>query len=465
MNVAAAELFSGANSPADPTHYGIARKHRYRMTAGLVNIAIWTLAACFLIGVTPRYTSEWALIIPASETDARVNLANVGQAYGTARSSYDSRSLDPRVNYRSIIESSPVLAAAAEIAGIDRADFPRPRIKLPDQSSIISFEISASEPESARDLGVALDRAFRARLAELRTNETEERDAGIENAIDSARNNLARAQRELLQFKADNSVFSSAQLDEMANTAVGLEARQRTLTEQLSGRERWLASARRHLGVDSHQAAHSLVVQSDSLFLAHYAQYVEARTLLSEYAYKFGANHPRFNAQEQRATHMFSTLAERARQLHGPGLTPDRLKNLIILLDEKNREPLFARYVEATVERDGMQAEIDVVENQIKALGSALEQIARKHAMLEDLERRVQFAEAVFNSALGKIDVGRSNVYSSYPLVQSLVAPSLPEGPSSPVPLFVILGAIAASLFFSVGLTLAWLRNKHARRG
>ncbi len=460
MSAVVADLLATPVS-ANASYYPTARTRRYILAAILANLLVWTVAVVYLAIVPPRYTSEWSLIIPASDTDARVNLTDVGQAYGTARSSYDSRSLDPRVNYKSIADSSPVLAAAAALSGTDPREFPRPRIKLLDQSSIISLEITADDPDLARARAVALNKAFAQRLADLRTNETEERDAGVKNAIAEARDNLHAAQQELLQFRTENAVFSSAQLDEMANTAVSLEARRKTLAEQLAGRSSWLRSARQHLGVDSHQAAHSLIVQSDSLFLAHYAQYVEATALLSDYAYKFGANHPRVKAQQKRATAMFNKLAARALELHGPGLSETKLRKLIILMDEKSREPLFGRFVEAAVEYDSLNGEISVVESQISELNSALEQLARKHATLEDLERRVQFAEAVFNSALGKIDVGRSNVYSSYPLVQNLVAPTLPSAPSSPLLVLVILGALAASIFFSIGLSLAWLRNKH----
>ena len=461
MSAVTADVFADA-APCDSLHFGVARQRRYVLAAILTNLLIWTIAGLYLLTVPPSYTSEWALIIPVSDMDARVNIADVGQAYGTTRSSYDSRSLDPRVNYKSILESTPVLASAADSAGIAREDFPRPRISLPDQSSIIELEVSAQDAQTALRYAEALNEAFRLRLADLRINETEERDAGIETAISDAHEWLRVAQDKLVEFKTEKGVFSSAQLDEMANAVVGLGARRNALSERLAGQQAWIKSAREHLGITSHQAAHALIVQSDSLFLAHYTQYVDATALLSEYAYKFGENHPRVLTQQKHSQAMFEKLAARAKQLHGPGLGASELKKLIILTDEKSREPMFASYVAAAVEGDRLHSELSAVDSQIMAMRTELEQLARNHATLEDLERRAQFAEAVFNSALGKIDVGRSNVYSSYPLIQNLVAPSAPTRPSAPILALVILGALVASAFVSTGLTLTWMRNKHA---
>ena len=74
---------------------------------------------------------------------------------------------------------------------------------------------------------------------------------------------------------------------------------------------------------------------------------------------------------------------------------------------------------------------------------------------LDELIRNHQVAEATFSSALARIDTSKADVFVSYPLVQLLDMPSLPESPSSPKKLFVVLGAVFSSLF-SMSATGSW---------
>ena len=68
-------------------------------------------------------------------------------------------------------------------------------------------------------------------------------------------------------------------------------------------------------------------------------------------------------------------------------------------------------------------------------------------------------AEAVFASAIARSESKKTDVYASYPLIQVLENPSLPERPSSPNKKLSIAAGIAATLMLLIGLTLAWVRN------
>jgi uncharacterized protein involved in exopolysaccharide biosynthesis len=83
---------------------------------------------------------------------------------------------------------------------------------------------------------------------------------------------------------------------------------------------------------------------------------------------------------------------------------------------------------------------------------------------LDDLKRDVQVADAVFSSALARIDTSKSDFFASYPIVQTLEAPETPLRPSSPLPLLAIAGGFAASLFILAALVLTWLRTALLQR-
>jgi uncharacterized protein involved in exopolysaccharide biosynthesis len=78
---------------------------------------------------------------------------------------------------------------------------------------------------------------------------------------------------------------------------------------------------------------------------------------------------------------------------------------------------------------------------------------------LADLQRDHRIAEAVFSSALARIDTNKLDPFASYPLVQTLAAPSLPRGPSSPSKAIALAGAFGATLLTLLAFGLLWLRQ------
>jgi uncharacterized protein involved in exopolysaccharide biosynthesis len=71
----------------------------------------------------------------------------------------------------------------------------------------------------------------------------------------------------------------------------------------------------------------------------------------------------------------------------------------------------------------------------------------------------MQVAEAVFSSTLTRLDIGKSNASGSYPLIQVVAEPSLPDSATSPKKSYVYFGAAVGSLFSTTGLVLLWLRS------
>ncbi len=125
------------------------RRRRYFLVAALGSAFIWALALA-VVWLVPRvWAVDYTLILPSSDPDGRVSLNEVGQAYATSRSTYDGKSLDPRVNYRQIMMSDDVLDAAAKLAEVPLARFGTPRIKLIDQSSVMEVEVRGGSAKGA----------------------------------------------------------------------------------------------------------------------------------------------------------------------------------------------------------------------------------------------------------------------------------------------------------------------------
>ncbi|MEM6496173.1 MAG: hypothetical protein AAF709_05550, partial [Pseudomonadota bacterium] len=78
---------------------------------------------------------------------------------------------------------------------------------------------------------------------------------------------------------------------------------------------------------------------------------------------------------------------------------------------------------------------------------------------LDDLQRDHQIANAVFSSAVARIDTTTSDIYASYPLLQVLDPPTLPDSPSSPNILIAVLAAVGGSGLAIAGWFFAWLHQ------
>ena len=93
-----------------------------------------------------------------------------------------------------------------------------------------------------------------------------------------------------------------------------------------------------------------------------------------------------------------------------------------------------------------------------------LERSTTDASKLEDLKRKHQVATAVFTTALAKVDIGKSDHFSSYPLVQLLAEPSVPEKPETLDRKLALLGGVAGSLLSLFGIILLWVRKPYLQR-
>lgn len=437
-----------------------ARRNRYVFAALLGNIGVWTLTALVLTVMPRSYVTEWSLILPASDPDAQVNMADIGQAYATNRATYDSKALDPRVNYRAVLTSSTVIARAAERVGLPPEAFGASKIKLLDQSSIIQLTTTGGSAEQSEAKAKALFAAFSERLDELRANEGVERDRGIEASIRTSREKLEAAQTNLVDFKVSAKVVSARQLEEAVARIGGLETRLLELSGEAARLQAQLARLSASLGVSPTDAGRIVTLQADAQFVTLLGKYATAGAELAEYGSRWDEGHPRVMSASGRHDSTAEALNARARTLLGARLTPAQLRRLALAGSDRSQEPLIREMVSLHAQHVATQAELAAVRQAHATARTTLDPLARDSSQLDDLQRRLQFSEAVFNSALGKIDVGRANIFSSYPLVQLLEEPRAPKRRDKRPLLFALAGATACSLLLSMALTLAWLRKK-----
>ena len=192
------------------------------------------------------------------------------------------------------------------------------------------------------------------------------------------------------------------------------------------------------------------------------ARYARANGEHAQRSGTLGAAHATIEELASQKASLKADLARRGSAV--TGLDGAKVIAFADLAVSNTRESLFASLTEPDSDRTGHGVAHAELRRQISAQSADTKEQVAQAAQLADLLRDLRLAEAVFSSALARLDTNKSDPFASYPLVQTLEAPSLPRARAAPSPLLVIAGAIAATVFILIGFLLLWLRQPIIRK-
>ncbi len=433
----------------------------YMLAALLALTALWAPALFIVITSKPTYTSKWTLILPGAGSGQSINLESIGQASAMTTSPYAGTSLDPKVNYKAIAESLPVIARAAESLSLAAGQFNKPKIKLVDQSTLMYFDLTADSGQLAYDKSYALYNALQEKLTWLRNDESMRREKATRVILDSFSTKLTNSQASLLDFRSSASIVSMEQFDEITLSIERMRGQHSNLLAELSGLEAHTSSLGNTLGIAPLLAADAMSLQQDQLFQKQLKAYAENSAKVTEYTAKWGNRHPKLVAAIHQQKQSHRALLQRSKLLLRKPMPVDQ--QLTLGLND-NRTGLFQELVQLNSKVMGMRSKAQALSKQIELFQLRLENTNSEAAKLEDLQRKQQVATAVFTTALAKLDIGKSDAFSSYPLLQMLAEPTMPTHPDMLKTVLALGGAGAGSLFCLIGLGLLWIRKPYLRR-
>lgn len=432
----------------------------YLGVATTVLAVIWFPVGIYLVFKPLSYTSTWALILPGSGSGHAVSLESVGQATATASSPYTSHSVDPRVNYKAVAESAPVLAAAAAQLGLTLEEFGKPRIKLVEQTALMDFRISGDSARQAQEKSRALYAAMQHELDRLRDDELSRREAASGDMLHGFSDKLRLAQQRILDYQASSQIVSMEQfteltlnLERMRSTVLNLKAEHAGLAGRLHGLQATL-------GTTPGLAAAVIELQQDVLFSQLAGKWAQASAKLTENQARWGSKHQQVVSARENEKELRRALLNRADAV-APELNTD-IERLVAHVTSESA--LYTRVIELFAEQQGAGEQITALEQGIHDQAQLLERSTTDASNLEDLKRKHQVATAVFTTALARVDIGKSDRFSAYPLVQLLAEPTLPEKPDTLGRNLALLGASAGSFFSLYGLILLWIRKPFLRK-
>jgi uncharacterized protein involved in exopolysaccharide biosynthesis len=447
---------------ATPSRSAMRRCSRYLVLTMLTNSAIWGLTLFYLKHAQPTYTSELAITLPGAAPGVDINLPNIGQASSSSNSPFGGATTDPRANYQFIAMSDVVLQKAARLIKEPVQDFGKPRIKLVDNTTIMTIQVQGENAERAQQKAKALYQALMQRLDILRVEEVGKRDKGIKETLQDSQDKLATAQQRLSSYKASSGLSFPGQVDNLSVNVEQLRRQRAEILAQAQQSTRRLQQLAMSLGISPQQAASAFLLQADQQFQQDLKTYSETTSNLSVLRSKWGRNHPEVLREAAKQEAAAVALRDRSTTLLGSDIGQQALATLNLSTSDQGsgRTGLFRDLITTQVEQQGLAEAVRTFDQQIGELDSRLTSLSQRQSKLESLEREMQTAEAVFASTVAKLDLGKSEIFSAYPLAQLLAEPSLPDEPSAPRKTLILLGSVIGSLSCTAGLTLLWWRKR-----
>jgi uncharacterized protein involved in exopolysaccharide biosynthesis len=418
---------------------------------------VWGLAYAYVTYAPKTYATDIFLILPGEGANASLNLDSLGQASTSASSPWSSNKLSPVESYRKLLMTERVHRRAASIREVSPDDFPRPKIKLIDQTNFITLQIRGKSPEGAQANGEALLGAFNAELDQLRETFAEERERPNRAAIRDYQDKVTDAREALVAFQARTGLVSADQFGERIALMERTAKRVADIEAELERQAGEVRTLQRVLGANPDQAASALKLRADPIFQALLEDMTIAKIAFERARVEFGERHPKYIEARRHYTSISDAMVDRGRII--TGRDERGFRSIADLATHGQRELMLSSMVELAATRDGLMAELVTLRGQHLDAQNDVKRLAGPAGTLDHLVREHQVAQAVFASALAKADTTKADQFAAYPLAQVVEMPLANPKPVSPSLKIAIIAAVGATFFILMGLTLIWMRG------
>jgi len=417
--------------------------------AGAVGLfLIWLAVIAYLLFWPPSYTSTWGLLVLGRDPSVSVKLQTIGQMSSDTHDRQSSFQ-DPRDDYIYIAMSIDTLTAAAERVDIDVKDFGEPDITAEKDSAIIAVEVNGSSPEEAQNKSIALYQVLSEKLELLRQQEIERRKIETLVNLEEDQNLLTQAQNKIAEFSAESPFHSDNQLTSLSASIEELRTKQGEKKAELKGAEQRLLGLSKDTSESLPGMHDAYVLQADPVYQAQLNHYAEVFSSYSNLEAGLGSNNPTLLETKSELESTLSAMKKRASFLLKKEVTERSLVYLNSL-----------EWVAARGEFISLEAESTELENQINLLDQRLTLLDQEQGLFSRYQADFVVAESVLAGTIARLSFNQGDIYSIYPQIQLVVAPNLPDEPSSPDLEIAFLAGVALSFILVAFLVfLKWERN------
>lgn len=417
---------------------------------------IWCLVIVYFLVTDTVYKSSWTILLPGTERGSSVKLDQIGEMVTNSGSAYGNISVSPKTTYKEIALSHGVIKKAANHMELSSAEFGKPKIKLIDQTSAIMFTVKSNNADSALQKAKIFNLVFHETLEYLRQDEFERQQAGMNSQLGQAKQTLLEARNQILAYQTYSTVVSNEQFNQMALNTERLRMKFADIQSEYENSNGLSAALESHLSLTPDQAREVLLLQADQSISGMLKKQGELKSLIATNQTKLAPKHPRMlkllteaNALDQK---LYKLITERT-----INLKQKKIQNILPLLRQESRDSVV-EFLSSIAKKQGLESQVLSIKEKLDEFDTRLSSHSKDAAQLADLERDHQIAEAIFSTALTKIDASKLDIYATYPLTQILTEPTLPEKSESLYKILVIVGGLLASILFITGVFLICLR-------
>ncbi len=417
---------------------------------------VWFLAGAYYLLTPSTYVSRWTLILPVSNNSSTISVDTIGYASTNQAHTFGSVSLSPKVIYREIANSEQVRQQAAHALGIHPSAFPRARIKLIDETSLMQFQMTGRSPEDAQARARALVAAFQQQLDILRRDEAEKRAASVREHMKQYQANLEAARQRIVEFQNATGLRSINQFNETVSSAEMMRRKLAEMKSELDKAERNQSVLKNRVGLSPRDAAAGLKLAADPAFAKLLHAFSDANSILHEHKLIYGPNHPAFRQARFKRD---GALAEFQRIARSAGVDPTvDVGALVVVINGSQQADLLRNIVAGESLVSGLRREVETMQEELARVESEIARLGPEAAKLENLKKDHLVAEAVYSSAVARLDTSKTDLYSSYPIVQLLSEPDRPQERSQPQLAIALVAAVLGSALILVAWGVTWAR-------
>ncbi len=428
----------------------------------LISYIVIACAVLAYLHAPEKYLSEYSLVLPTTGSSSKIQLDEVGQVSQSSTSAFGNQAYSPLSNYKQIMLNGSVVQQAANQMQLAEKSFGQPKVQILQQTSILEISIQGSSAEQVNKKAWALYESFQLQLDQLRLDEASRHETSIERMLTTHRDRLNKTRRAIVDFQQRSLLVATSQMDRAIETLANVRDELTFSESEKESQKKFVRRLSNHLGVSPELAGHALSLQSDAEFAAYLTELSSTAAQLSRYRSQWGQNHPKVMAEKQRFNNVVLLLSERSTDVIG--VHSAKVLHSMNLGAATELSQLFSQLLGAGAKLDALEAKIDELKLADARLDDQLRVYAREYAELERLEREHQRAEAIYSAAAATLEQGKTDIFSSYPIVQMLGHPSLPGDASSPKKFMAFVFAIASLILVHLGVLIAWQRHQLINR-
>ncbi len=388
-------------------------------------ITILLVAACAAIGLllateTPKYKTSWVVLLPGTERSSTINLDNLGEARSNGANAYGSVSISPKNTYKEIALSDAVINSAAQQYGVQASAFSKPKITLIDQTPAMKFTLIGESIDELIYRANLYNDTFHTTLDELRQNEIDRNYQGIENNLADAKRRLADARQTIVEYQTNSDFISEQQFKRWMDDAETLRNQRTTTDIEASRLEATLITSLYQLGISSAQAEAMLVLLSNPSIQSNLEQLGTQITKQIDLRTQYDRENPLRKKIDREVAALSAQLRSTFKDV--PNIQAISDTHLFALLSDQAATTIQT-IAGSLATFDGLNAQSNALKEQQQQYQQQIKAHTQDAATLADFQRDHQIAEAIFSSALAKLDTSRLDIYATYPLTQLLTQP------------------------------------------